>query len=42
LDALLASSGDRATAVILAAALVVSLVVLAWVCWFFWRHRHDD
>jgi heme/copper-type cytochrome/quinol oxidase subunit 2 len=29
------------TAVILA-SIVVPLVVVGWLCWFFWKHRHDE
>jgi hypothetical protein len=34
--------GDRATAFIVLASIVVLLAVLALICWFFWTHWHDD
>jgi hypothetical protein len=36
------ANGDRATAFILLASIVVPLAVLALISWFFWTHRHDD
>jgi hypothetical protein len=39
---MLAANGDRATAFILLASIVVPLAVVALMCWFFWTHRHDD
>jgi len=24
------------------ASIVVPLVVVGWLCWFFWKHRHDE
>jgi hypothetical protein len=38
----LAAAGDRAIAVVLVASIVVPLGVLTGVCWFFWKHRHDE
>ena len=34
--------GDRATAFIVLASIVVLLAGLALICWFFWTHWHDD
>jgi uncharacterized paraquat-inducible protein A len=39
---MLAANGDRATAFIVLASIVVPLAVLALICWFFWTHRDDD
>jgi uncharacterized paraquat-inducible protein A len=39
---LLAAGGDQATALVILASIVIPLVVLGWLCWFFWTHRHDD
>jgi uncharacterized paraquat-inducible protein A len=39
---LLAASGDQAIAVVILASIVVPALVLGWLCWFFWKHRHDD
>ena len=39
---LVAAAGDQATAVVVVASIVVPLGILAVVCWFFWKHRHDD
>jgi hypothetical protein len=38
----LAARGDQATAFVILGSIVVPLAVLAAVCWFFWKHRHDD
>jgi hypothetical protein len=27
---------------VLLGSIVVPLVVLGFVCWYFWQHRHDD
>ena len=37
-----AAAGDRAIAVVIVASIVVPLAVLTGVCWFFWKHRHDE
>jgi uncharacterized paraquat-inducible protein A len=39
---IVAASGDGAIAVVIVASIVVPLAVLGWLCWFFWKHRHDD
>jgi hypothetical protein len=39
---LAAFSGGQATAVVILGSIVFPLLALAWLCWFFWRHRHDD
>jgi uncharacterized paraquat-inducible protein A len=39
---ILAAPGDQATAFVILGSIVVPLAVLAAVCWFFWKHRHDD
>jgi uncharacterized paraquat-inducible protein A len=39
---LLAAAGDQAIAVVVVASTVVPLAVLTAVCWFFWKHRHDE
>jgi uncharacterized paraquat-inducible protein A len=38
----LAAAGDQATSFVVLASIVVPLAVLTAVCWFFWKHRHDD
>jgi uncharacterized paraquat-inducible protein A len=38
----LAAAGDQAIAVVVVASIVVPLAVLTGVCWFFWKHRHDE
>jgi hypothetical protein len=40
--ALLAARGDQGIAVFLVASIVVPLAILTGVCWFFWKHRHDE
>jgi len=30
------------TSVVLLLSIVVPLIVLGFVCWIFWQHRHDD
>jgi uncharacterized paraquat-inducible protein A len=37
-----AASGDEAIAVVIVASIVVPLGALGWLCWFFWKHRHDQ
>jgi uncharacterized paraquat-inducible protein A len=37
-----AARGDGAIAVVILASIVVPLVALGWLCWFFWKHRHDE
>jgi hypothetical protein len=39
---LVGSSGDQAIAVVIVASIVIPGVALAWLCWFFWKHRHDE
>jgi len=39
---LAAFSGGQATAVVILVSIVFPLLALGWLCWFFWRHRHDD
>jgi uncharacterized paraquat-inducible protein A len=39
---LLAARGDQATALVVLASIVIPLAVLTGVCWYFWRHRHDE
>jgi hypothetical protein len=39
---LAAVSGGTATAVVILGSIVFPLVAVGWLCWFFWRHRHDD
>jgi uncharacterized paraquat-inducible protein A len=39
---LLAARGDQGIAVVLVASIVVPLAILTAVCWFFWKHRHDE
>jgi uncharacterized paraquat-inducible protein A len=34
--------GDQGIAVVLVASIVVPLAILTGVCWFFWKHRHDE
>ena len=37
-----AAAGDQAMALVVVASIVVPLAILTAVCWFFWKHRHDD
>jgi uncharacterized paraquat-inducible protein A len=39
---LLAARGDQATALVILASIVIPVVALGGVCWYFWRHRHDE
>ena len=39
---LLAARGDHVTELVILASIVVPLAVLGAVCWYFWRHRHDE
>jgi hypothetical protein len=36
------AAGDRATALVILGSIVVPLAILTAMCWFFWKHRHDD
>jgi uncharacterized paraquat-inducible protein A len=33
---------DQATALVILASIVIPVAILIVVCWFFWRHRHDE
>jgi len=37
-----AAGVDRATAFVILGSIVIPLAILTAVCWFFWKHRHDD
>jgi hypothetical protein len=37
-----AFSGGQATAVVVLGSIVFPLLAVGWLCWFFWRHRHDE
>jgi hypothetical protein len=39
---LAAVSGGTATAAVILGSIVFPLVAVGWLCWFFWRHRHDE
>jgi hypothetical protein len=39
---LVLASGDQATSFVILGSIVVPLAILTLVCWFFWKHRHDD
>jgi uncharacterized paraquat-inducible protein A len=39
---LVAASGDQAIAIVILASIVIPVTALGWLCWFFWKHRHDD
>jgi hypothetical protein len=39
---LLAARGDQATELVILASIVIPLAILGAVCWYFWRHRHDE
>jgi hypothetical protein len=39
---LAAAAGDRATAFVIFGSIVIPLAILTAVCWFFWKHPHDD
>jgi uncharacterized paraquat-inducible protein A len=39
---LLAVRGDQATALVILASIVIPLAALGGLCWYFWRHRHDE
>jgi uncharacterized paraquat-inducible protein A len=36
------AAGDQASALVVLASIVIPLAILTAVCWFFWKHRHDD
>jgi uncharacterized paraquat-inducible protein A len=38
----IAASGDQAIAFVILASIVIPLAALGWLCWFFWKHRHDE
>jgi uncharacterized paraquat-inducible protein A len=38
----LAAQGDQSIAIIVLASIVGPLLGVAALCWFFWRHRHDE
>jgi hypothetical protein len=38
----LAASGDEATAMVILGSIVIPLLAVAWLGWFFWRHRLDE
>jgi len=37
-----AAAVDQATAFVILGSIVIPLAILMAVCWFFWKHRHDD
>jgi hypothetical protein len=37
-----AAGVDRATAFVILGSIVIPLAILTAVCWFFWKHRHDN
>ncbi|MEK6276115.1 MAG: hypothetical protein AABM30_12415 [Actinomycetota bacterium] len=37
-----AAVGDQATAFVILGSIVIPLAILTAVCWFFWKHQHDD
>jgi len=39
---LLAAAGAQAVSFVILGSIVIPLAILAAVCWFFWKHRHDD
>ena len=36
------AAGDQATAFVIIGSIVIPLAILTTLCWFFWKHRHDD
>jgi uncharacterized paraquat-inducible protein A len=38
----IAVSGDQAIAFVILGSIVIPLAALGWLCWFFWKHRHDE
>jgi uncharacterized paraquat-inducible protein A len=38
----IAASGDQAIAFVILASIVIPLAGVGWLCWFFWKHRHDE
>ena len=42
LGSLVASGGGQAIAIVILASIVIPAVALGWLCWFFWKHRHDQ
>jgi hypothetical protein len=36
------AAGAQATAFVILGSIVIPLAILTAVCWFFWKHRHDD
>jgi hypothetical protein len=33
---------DHATSFVILGSIVIPLAVLTLICWYFWKHRHDD
>jgi hypothetical protein len=38
----IAASADQAIALVIVGSIVIPVAAVAWLCWFFWKHRHDD
>jgi hypothetical protein len=38
----IAASGDQAIAFVILGSIVIPVAALGWLCWFFWKHRHDE
>ena len=36
------AQGDQATSFVILGSIVVPLALLGLICWYFWKHRHDD
>jgi len=36
------AAGDQATALVILGSIVIPLAILTAVCWFFWKHRHEE
>jgi uncharacterized paraquat-inducible protein A len=38
----LGAQGDNAIAAVIVVSIVVPLGAVGLLCWFFWKHRHDE
>jgi len=41
-NTVVALTGGQATAVVILGSIVFPLLAVGGLCWFFWRHRHDE
>jgi energy-converting hydrogenase Eha subunit A len=36
------ATGDQATSFVILGSIIIPLAILTALCWFFWKHRHDE